>query len=161
MRPRTLRRRGRFYHRKRSRWRLTLALALIGVALAGLVVVDITAGPTPPEQAQDTAKRIAAAPSPKTNASAQAAPAELGSLAAAASAPISAAPLRPGRPGSLVARPARDANRRSFDSAGARSGAPAVRDASVIGRATIPTSLAQRSPASPEGCKTCGDEVPF
>jgi hypothetical protein len=28
-------------------------------------------------------------------------------------------------------------------------------------RATVTTSLAQRSPTPPEGCKTCGDDVPF
>jgi hypothetical protein len=139
-----------------------LALALVGVALAGFVVVDMTAGP-PPGPAEDTAKRIAAAPAATTHASAQIAPAELGSttLAATASAPVSAPPFRSGRPSSLVAGPAREADRRSFDGAGARSGAPTVRDANVMERATVPTSLAQRSPTPPEGCKTCGDDVPF
>jgi hypothetical protein len=159
MRPRTLRRRGQFYHRKRSHWRRNLALALVGVALAGFVVVGMRAGP-PPGSSEDTAKpTAAAAPAATTHASAQIAAAELGStaLAATASAPLPASPLRPGRPRSLVAGPAREANQRGFDGAGA----PAVRDANVMERATVPTSLAQRSPTPPEGCKTCGDDVPF
>jgi hypothetical protein len=162
MRPRTLRRRGRFYHRKRNRWRLNLALALIGVALAGFVAVNMRAGPPLPGPADVMAKRFAA-PAPTTHAPALIAPAELGStkLASTASAPVSAPPLRPGRPNALVAGPAPDANRRGFDGAGARLGVPTVRDVNVMEPAPVPRPLAQRSPTPPEGCKTCGDDVPF
>jgi hypothetical protein len=160
MRPRTLRRRGQFYHRKRSHWRLNLALALIGVALVGFVVVDMRAGSPPPAPAEDTAKQIAAL---TTHAPAQTAPAELGSaaLAATASAPVSAPPRRPGRPSALVAGSAHDANRRGVDAAGAGLGGPTVRDVDVTERAPVARPLPPGSPKPPEGCKTCGDDVPF
>jgi hypothetical protein len=152
MRPRTLHRRGQFYRRRRSHWRLNLALVLIGAALAGFVVLDMRVGGPAPGP-EDTAKRIAA-PAPT------------------ALAAISAPPPRPGQPGALVAGPAPDrrvpseirANRRAFDGAGARLGVTTVRDEKAIEPAPVPRTPApsvMRSPTPPEGCKTCGDEVPF
>jgi hypothetical protein len=166
MRPRTLHRRGGFYHRKRSHWRLNLALVLIGAALAGFVVAGMRAEGPVPGPAEDTAKQIAAA-APTTHAPARTAPADRGSttLVTAASAPISAKPPRPGRPGSLVvAERSPDANWRNFGGVGARSGLSTVRDAKVKERAPGPGMLVgavMPSPAQAERCKTCGDEVPF
>ena len=160
MRPRTLRRRGPFYHRRRSRWRLNLTLGIIGVALAGFVVVDMTAGPPLSRPSEDTAKRIAA---PAPHAPAQTAPAELGSttLVVAAAAPVPAGPPRPGRPIALVAGPASDVHRHGFAAAAGRLGAPNVGDVNGPERAPAPKPLAQRPAAPPEGCKTCRDDVPF
>src|SRR5215472_4700273 len=167
MRPRTLRRRGRFYHRKRSHWRFNLALALIGVALAGFVVADMRAGAPGAGPAEDASKRIA---TPALATRARTAPAELGSTALAytASAPVSALP-RPGRT-SVVAglAPGRrvhgetHANRRDFDGAGARLGVSTVRG--VMARSPVPRTLVpmvMRSPTRSEGCRTCADQVPF
>lgn len=154
MRPRTLRRRGRFYHRKRGRWRLSLALALIGVALAGFVVVDLTAGPPLPGPAQETSNPIAAS-ALTTHAPARATSVELGSTkpVPSASAPVSTSSFRRGRSGFPIAGPARDANRRGFDAA-ARLDARPARDVNAAERVPVPQPLAQRAQTPP-------DDVPF
>jgi hypothetical protein len=156
MRPRTLRRRGRFYRRKRSHWRFNLALVLSGVALVGFVVVNM--GPGPPAPADDMAKPITA-PAPaygpmRTDL------AEHGStmLASTTSAPITAPPPRPRRGHSEIR-----ANRRDFDGAGARVGVSTVGHVNLMERAPVPRTfvpMVMRSPPRSEGCKTCGD-VPF
>ena len=154
MRPRTLRRRGTFYHRRRSHWRLNLALGIIGVALAGVIVVDILAWP-PAGSATDPAKRIATLAA--THAPARNAAPVLGAttLALAASAPL-ATPPRPARSGSQVGGLALDAHRRDIDGGDARLGAPTVRDASATARAPVPTT-----PAGADSPAQSSDEVPF
>ncbi len=100
MRTHTLPGRGRFYRRRRSHWKLNVALALISVALAGFVVFDVTelAGPPVPRTANDGAARPA--PAPTKRAPTLTAPAERGSRrtaqASAAPAPaLAASPLPP------------------------------------------------------------------
>lgn len=153
MRPRTLRRRGTFYHRKRSHWRLNLALGLIGVALAGVVVVDILAWPQASGPAEDAAKRTAAA---EAHAPVQTVPAASPptKLALAASAPISP---RPRKPDSQVAGPAPNAGQRALDASGASFGAPGVHDVK------IEDAPVQRAPerAVTDSPSPSADEVPF
>jgi hypothetical protein len=157
MRPRTLRRRGRFYRRKRSHWRLNLALVLSGVALVGFVVVNMGAGA--PAPASDMAKPITA-PAPAYGP-ARTDLAEHGSTmpASTASAPISAPPPRPRRVHSEIRK-----NRREFDGARARVGVSTVRNVNLLERAPVPRTfvpVVMRSPPRTEGCKACGYEVPF
>jgi hypothetical protein len=143
MRPRTLRRRGRFYRRKRSHWRLNLSLVLVGVALAGFVVVGMRAGAPAAGPAEVTAKRIAAL-----------APPPLPDLVTRVAGPA------PDRRVHAAIR----ASRRDFD-AGARLGVSTVRTVKVRERAPVPRTLVQpvvlRSPSRPDGCKACGEDVPF
>ena len=99
MRARTFRRRGRFYRRRRSRWRLNVALVVISVALVGFVVFDVRqlAGPPASGLADDAAmRRAATAPM-----SARSLAAELGpgrpTLGSTPPAPIAAALSPPAR----------------------------------------------------------------
>jgi hypothetical protein len=143
MRPRTLHRRG-FSRRRRSRWRLKLALVLTGALFVGFVVADMRAEAPTPSPAQVATAQTP--PTPTTPAPAQVAAEGLGPtvLAAAATAPVTAPPPRPVRARVPIRAPVDD-----LDGAGARLAPPE--------RAHSPAALApaETHPAPQP------DDVPF
>jgi hypothetical protein len=143
--------------------RRNLALLLVGGALAGFVVVGMGARAPAPWPADDTARPLAAAAS-ASGGPARTARSAPGSTAQAFAAAAPTSTLsRQDRPGALAAVAAPDrrghgdgrAGRREILAASARSGAPDISDVKLVERAPAPRS------AVAEGCKTCGDEVPF
>ena len=161
MRTHTLPGRGRFYRRRRSHWKLNVALVSICVALAGFVFFDVSqlAGPPAARQPNDAAARPAA-PAPTKHTPVRTAPTERGSPpttpASAAAAPVLAA--SPPMPRALTPQQACDLIRPRTRRVGeevrfrgefvnARPGVATIRPVGCeesAGVAVIPTSASRR-----------------